>query len=202
VAESPSDSSGPDARILAFAGSTRTQSFNKKLIRIAVAGARAAGADVTLIDLRDRPLPLYDGDLEAESGLPENARRLRELFLAHRGLLIAAPEYNHSISAVLKNAIDWLSRPVPGAPPLDAFRGKIAGLVAASPGMFGGMRGLVHVRQILTGLGVLVIPEQRTIPRAREAFGADGALIDPDSQAAVERVGARLAEVLRRLAPS
>src|SRR5262245_35742367 len=108
-------------KILAFAGSTRTESYNKKLVRIAAAGARQAGAEVTLIDLRDLPLPLFDEDLESSEGLPPNARRLKDLFLAHHGLLISAPEYNSSISGVLKNAIDWVSRPVPGEAPLGCF---------------------------------------------------------------------------------
>src|SRR5438552_18679945 len=105
-------------RILAFAGSTRTQSFNKKLVKIVAAGARAAGAEVTMLDLRDIPLPLYDGDLEAAEGLPENAKKLKELMKSHAGFLISCPEYNSSISGVLKNAIDWASRPMPGDAPL------------------------------------------------------------------------------------
>lgn len=98
-------------RILTFAGSTRTDFYNKKLVRIAAAGAKAAGAEVTCLDLRDIPLPLFDEDLEAAEGLPASARQLKDLLLAHDGLLIASPEYNSSISAVLKNAIDWASRP-------------------------------------------------------------------------------------------
>src|SRR5688572_13699701 len=135
-------------KILAFAGSTRTDSYNKKLIKIAVAGAQAAGGDVTLLDLRDYPLPIYDGDLEAEKGLPENGRRLKDIFLAHQGLLISSPEYNSSISAVLKNAIDWVSRPAPNEPPLGCFLNKAAALMSASPGALGGLRGLVHLRSI------------------------------------------------------
>ena len=105
-------------KILAFAGSTRTESWNKKLIKIAAAGTRAAGAEVTELDLRDIPLPLYDGDLEHEQGLPPNGRKLKDLMLRHDGFLISSPEYNSSISGVLKNAIDWASRPVPGEKPL------------------------------------------------------------------------------------
>ena len=97
-------------RILAFAGSAREESFNKRLVRVAAAGAEAAGVACTVLDLRDFPLPIYDGDLEAAEGLPENAKRLRELFLAHQGLLIASPEYNSSISPLLKNTLDWVSR--------------------------------------------------------------------------------------------
>src|SRR4051812_15650015 len=101
-------------RILAFAGSTRSDSLNKKLVRIAADGARAAGAEVTLVDLRELPMPIYDGDLEAAESLPENAMKLRTLMMSHQGLLISSPEYNSSFSAVLKNAIDWVSRPQPG----------------------------------------------------------------------------------------
>ena len=115
-------------KILAFAGSTRERSFNKKLVCIAAAAARAAGAEVTDLDLRDLPLPLYDGDLEARDGLPENAKKLKELMIAHQGFLISAPEYNSSITAVLKNTIDWVSRPQPN----DPFAGKVATLMSAS----------------------------------------------------------------------
>ena len=122
-------------KILAFAGSTRTESFNKKLIKIAVGGARKAGAEVTLVDLADFPLPLYDGDLEAKEGLPKLAKDFKKLMLEHDGLLISSPEYNSSISGVLKNTIDWVSRPEKGETvDLPAFRGKIVGLMSASPG--------------------------------------------------------------------
>ncbi len=188
------------AKILAFAGSTRENSFNKKLVRIAADGAKAQGAEVTLIDLRDYPMPVYDGDLEAREGLPENAVKVRALFSAHGGLLIAAPEYNSSITAVLKNTIDWVSRPAEGEPSLIYFTGKVAGLVAASPGALGGLRGLVHVRQILGNIRVLVIPEQIAINRAADAFDDEARIKDADQQAAVENIGRRLAEVVGHLA--
>ena len=121
------------ARILAFAGSLRRESFNKKLVPIAAKGARDAGAEVTLIGLEDFPLPLFDQDLEARQGMPENGMKLKQLFIDHDGLLIASPEYNSSITAVLKNAIDWVSRPAPGEPSLVAFRSKVATLMSASP---------------------------------------------------------------------
>src|SRR5688500_15705787 len=117
-------------KILAFAGSTRVESYNKKLVRIAIEGARAAGAEVTHIDLRDLPLPVFDEDLESSSGLPENARKLKELFLNHQGLLISAPEYNSSITGVLKNTLDWVSRPASGEASLAAFAGKVAALMS------------------------------------------------------------------------
>jgi chromate reductase, NAD(P)H dehydrogenase (quinone) len=129
------------ARILAFAGSTRGGSFNKKLIKIAAAGASAAGAEVTLIDLRDYSMPLYDGDLEASEGLPDNAHLLRRLFFTHDGLLVACPEYNSSISGVLKNTIDWVSRPRPDEPDLACFTGKVAAIMSASPAILGACEG-------------------------------------------------------------
>ncbi|MDH3591896.1 MAG: NAD(P)H-dependent oxidoreductase, partial [Planctomycetota bacterium] len=134
------------AKILALSGSLRGDSFNRKLVAAAAAGARAAGAAVTEIDIREFPLPLYDGDLEARDGLPEHALRLKRLFAEHEGLLIASPEYNGSISGALKNLIDWVSRPASkGEKPLASFDGKVAAIMAASPGGLGGLRGLVHV---------------------------------------------------------
>lgn len=185
-------------RILAFAGSTRTESYNKKLVKIAAAGARAAGAEVTYLDLRDLPLPLFDEDLESKEELPANARKLKDLFLAHQGLLISCPEYNSSITAVLKNAIDWVSRPVPGEASLACFTDKVAALMSASPGALGGLRGLVTVRMILGNIQVLVLPDQVAVSRAFEAFNADGSLKDAKQQAGIERLGARLAEVVRK----
>src|SRR5690349_24995270 len=103
-------------KILAFAGATRTGSWNKKLIRVATALAREAGSEVTLVDLRDYPMPFYDGDLEAAEGLPEKARELKALMFAHDAFLLSCPEYNSSITALLKNTIDWISRPRPDEP--------------------------------------------------------------------------------------
>lgn len=186
-------------KILAFAGSTRTESFNKKLVKIAVAGAKAAGADVTYLDLRDLPMPLYDGDLEAAEGLPDNARTFKDLMLAHEGLLISAPEYNSGISGVLKNAIDWASRSTPGEVPLACFLGKVAALMSASPGALGGLRGLVHVRSILSNIHVLVLPDQIAVPHAHEAFTPEGTLQDPKQQSAIQQLGQDLAAILRKL---
>jgi NAD(P)H-dependent FMN reductase len=186
-------------KILAFAGSTRTESYNKKLIQIAIAGARSAGAEVTHLDLRDLPLPVYDGDLEEKEGLPANARKLKDLMLAHQGLLIAAPEYNSSITAVLKNTIDWASRPLQGEAPLACFQGRVAALMSASPGALGGLRGLVHVRSILGNIGVLVLPDQVAVPKAFEAFTPEGALKDAKHQANVQKLGANVAQTLAKL---
>lgn len=186
-------------KILAFAGSTRSGSLNKQLVKIAAAAARAAGAEVTYVDLRDYPMPLYDGDLEEREGIPEPARKFKDLMLAHNGLLIASPEYNSSYSAVLKNAIDWASRPYPGEGMLAAFNGKVAAILSASPGGLGGMRGLANLRSLLSNINVLVIPEQKAIPNAFAAFDTDGNLKDPKEQQAVENIGAKLATVLAKL---
>jgi NAD(P)H-dependent FMN reductase len=186
-------------KILAFAGSLRKDSYNKKLVQIASAGAQAAGAEVTYLGLRDLPLPVFDEDLEKADGLPANARKLKDLFLAHHGLLISAPEYNSSITAALKNAIDWASRPCQGEAPLGCFLDKVAALMSASPGALGGLRGLVHVRAILGNIHVLVLPDQVAVPRAFEAFAADGSLKDPKQQSAVAKLGANVAEVLAKL---
>jgi chromate reductase len=183
-------------RILAFAGSTRRESFNKKLVQIAVKGAREVGAEVTLLDLKDFPLPLFDQDLEAEQGIPDNGTKLKRLFIEHDGLLISSPEYNSSITAVLKNAIDWVSRPAPDEPPLVAFRGKVATLMSASPSALGGLRGLVHVRSILGNIGVIVLPDQVAVPKAHEAFLPDGSLTDATQQAGIEALGKTLASFL------
>lgn len=186
-------------RILAFAGSARRDSFNKKLIKIAVKGAQDAGAEVTLLDLADFPLPLYDGDLEAEQGIPENAKALKELFLAHQGLLLSCPEYNSSITPLLKNTIDWVSRPVEGEGPLAAYQGKVCSLMSASPGALGGLRGLVHVRAILENIGVIVLPKQMAISQANNAFADDGTLNDSRQQETIQGLGKNLCGFLQKL---
>ena len=186
-------------RILAFAGSLRQASYNKKLVRLAAEGARAAGAEVTVADLRDYPMPVYDEDLEKAQGLPEMAMKWKQLLISHDGFLISAPEYNSSITAALKNAIDWASRPAPNEPPLVAFRGKAAALMSASPGQLGGLRGLVTVRSILGNIGVLVLPDQLAIARAHEAFTADGSLKDAQQLEAIRGLGKALATMLRKL---
>jgi chromate reductase, NAD(P)H dehydrogenase (quinone) len=186
-------------RILAFAGSARRDSYNKRLIRIAARGAEEAGAEVTLLDLADYPLPLFNEDLEREEGMPEPAARLKRLFLEHDGLLISSPEYNSAITPLLKNVIDWMSRREGNEVPLAAFQGKVAALMSASPGALGGLRGLVHVRSILGNIQVLVLPDQVSIPGAHEAFAGDGALKNDDQQAKVLKLGAKLTETLRRL---
>lgn len=187
-------------KILAFAGSLRKDSFNKKLVKIAVAGAEAAGADVTLIDLCDYPLPIYNADIEEKEGLPANAIKIKELMWKHDGFIIASPEYNSSISAVLKNTIDWASRNASADEVyLSCFIDKIALIISASPGALGGLRGLVHLRSILENIYTSVIPGQKSISDAANAFDPQGGLKNPEQKKAIEDLGKKLAETIRKM---
>ena len=181
-------------KILVFAGSAREGSLNKKLARVAARCLSEAGAEVTFVDLRDYPIPIYDGDLESREGMPPFAVKLRELFLAHQGLLIASPENNGSVTALLKNTIDWLSREFEGRSGLEPFRGKVAAIMGASPGAFGAISSLGSLRPILSKLTVLVIPDQVTLARADQAFKEDGSFIDERQLKSVAAVAKRLVE--------
>lgn len=186
-------------RILAFAGSLRRDSYNKKLAAVAADMARAAGADVTLIDLRDFPMPIYDGDIESASGLPDAALKLRELMKAHQGFLISTPEYNSSISGLLKNTIDWASRPRQGEPSLVCFAGKVVGLLAASPGALGGLRGLFHVRDIFLNINSIVLPTMYAMTGANDAFDDQGKLKDDAKIQKVNGVATALVDAVQKL---
>lgn len=187
-------------RVLVIPGSLRSGSFARQLARAAADLAVAGGAVATLVDLRDLAMPLYDGDLEAAHGLPEHAVALRRLVQQHDALLVVTPEYNASIPAVLKNALDWVSRPYAAEPGVSAFRGKTAALLASSPGALGGLRALVHLRQILMNLGVLVLTEQFALGGANSAFGPGGELLDEKHRTAVGNVVLRLVAVSAKLA--
>jgi chromate reductase len=187
------------SRILAFSGSARQESYNQRLVQVAAEGARNAGAEVTVINLRDYPLPVFDEDLEREQGAPDNATKLKQLFLEHNGLLIASPEYNSSISPLLKNTIDWVSRQAEGEGRLAAYQGKVAAVMATSPGGLGGLRGLVHIRSILSNIGVIVLPHQIAVPNASIAFDEDGQLKNEQQRAQVQGLGASVAEVCVKL---
>jgi len=171
-------------KILMFAGSARKASTNKQLAALVASTAKAAGAEVTLIDLKDFEMPIYDGDLEGDTGLPDNAKRLKQLFVEHDGLFIASPEYNSSFSPLLKNALDWISRPhTENEQPLWAYNGKVAALGSVAPGALGGLRGLVSLRMMLGNIGVTVIPNQVAISNGFTAFDDDGALkVEQQSQ--------------------
>lgn len=185
--------------ILAFAGSAREGSYNRKLLAAAGEAVRAAGGNVTVVELRDFPMPLYDGDLEKNEGLPPHARRLRNLFLAHDGLLFACPEYNSSVTPLWKNTIDWVTRDEKGQGDLSCFKGKVASLCSASPGALGGLRGLVHVRAILGNIGVLVLPTQVAVPKAHEAFDEGGRLVDAKPRGQIDAMAKELVGTLAKL---
>ena len=187
------------AKILAFAGSARKDSFNKKLVAIAAEGAKQAGAEVTVIDLADYPMPIFDQDLEAEQGMPDTAKAFKQLLVDHDGLLIASPEYNSAFSPLLKNVIDWASRATEeNEPPLLAYRGKYAAIMATSPGGLGGMRGLVFLRMLLGNLGITVLPDQQAVPSAFQAFTDNGSLQDEKLQARVMSLGESLAKEIAK----
>lgn len=186
-------------KILAFAGSLRTESFNKKLVKVAAEGAIKAGAEVTYMDLRTFSFPLYDGDIEASEGIPEVVTMVKEIMFAHDGLLISSPEYNSGISGVLKNFIDWTSRAAAGEKAGACYSGRVVSLMAASPGNLGGLRGLVHVRMILGNMNTIVLPDQLALSKAHEAFNEDGSLKDEKMQSHAEKLGANLAEMLKKI---
>ena len=194
MAESPS--------ILAFSGSSRRESLNRKLLAIAVREAELAGALVTLINIGDDPLPLYDGDLEDKDGMPPSAAKLVGLVASHQGLLIASPEYNSMITPLLKNAIDWVSRVRErGDPTYAAFKGRVFAIASASPGPSGGLSSLMALRQILElGCGALVIPEQVAIPQGDMAFDAMDNIADARLANLFHAELARLVEMARLLA--
>lgn len=185
-------------RVLAFSGSLRRGSWNQRLVACAARGAEAAGGEVEVISLRDYPMPLFDEDLEA-GGTPEAALAFKAKMMGADGVLIASPEYNGSLSGALKNAIDWATRPAAGEAPLAAFRGKVCGLMSASPGGLGGIRGLLHLRPLLGNIMMHVLPEQHALGGAAGAFDDAGMLTDEGVRGKVEGIGARVVEVARAL---
>lgn len=186
-------------RVLAFSGSARAGSLNRKLLALAVTAARAAGAAVTELDLRALALPIYDGDLEA-AGMPAPVARLREAFRAHDAFLIATPEYNGGVPALLKNALDWASRPAGAEPGLSLLKGKCAAILSAVGGIVGGARVQQHLRQSFQVMGVVTVPETVHVSLAHLAFAEDGALKDKAVAAMVEAAARRLVELAGRLA--
>ncbi len=187
-------------RILIFAGSARRESCNRRFARVVAQQVAASGVRATLLELADHPLPLYDGDLEAASGLPENALRLKEIFIAHDAFIIVSPEYNSSIPPLLKNTLDWVSRPLPEQSGYVPFSGKPAALCSASPGFLGGMRGLRHLREVLTELRMIVLPQQVALAAADKAFDNEGRLIDTSTTRRLGELLEELSGMAERLA--
>lgn len=167
-----------ETKVLAFSGSTRKDSCNKKLIMESARIAREQGATVQIIELKDYPIPFYDADLEAQSGMPENAKKIRSMMMESHAVIIASPEYNGSVSAILKNLIDWLSRNNNGQPSRDAFKDRKFAILSCSPGSGGGSRGLEHLAAIIKNVGGNVILKQTAIPGAYSAFDTQGKLIN------------------------
>lgn len=170
-----------EVNVLALSGSTREDSINKKLVQNAAEIARQMGANVKVVDLREYSMPFYDADIE-QLGMPENAKRLRRLMVDSQFIIIASPEYNGSLSGVLKNAIDWASRNEDGEGSREAFQGKKFAIMSASPGAGGGIRGLDHLRTIIQNIGGEVIQKQVIVPNSYTAFDGEGQLKDPNLQ--------------------
>lgn len=186
-------------KIAAIAGSYREHSYNKRVLNIAVAGAREAGGDVTVIDLRDFPMPIYNADDQDQKGFDAQASRLQDLLKEHDGLLIASPEYNGSIPGGLKNAIDWTSRKSDKYAMYQVFKGKTAAIMTASPGQFGGLRCMAHLRGVLTIAGVTVLPSEIAVTFVDKKFDDDGPeMTDEKTKGLLEKLGATLADVLKR----
>jgi len=192
----------PSPKILVIPGSLRSGSHNGRLAALATKELLQAAAEVTRISLADYPLPIYDADLAAKSGPPFNALKLKQIMSAHRGVFIASPEYNASITPLLKNTIDWISAVRErGEPALAAYQNRVFALGAASPGRSGGMQSLLALRQVLAvGCRALVIPEQVTIPNAEHAFDEDDQLRDERSANQLKLVVQKLIEYARMLA--
>ena len=183
------------AKLLFFAGSSRTGSYNKRLAKLGAMIADANGIPATFADLGDYPMPLYNGDIEAAEGPPENARKFKALMQTHSGICIVSPEYNASITPLLKNTLDWVSHTRDeGEAPLQVFKTRVFALASASPGGMGGLRSLITVRTVLElGLFALVLPDQFAVPRANEAFDEQGHLKNKDSQESFKQLIQKLA---------
>jgi NAD(P)H-dependent FMN reductase len=182
-------------KLLFFAGSARASSFNKRLALLGAEIAEANGLAATFADLGDYPMPLYDADLQAIEGIPENALKFEALMRVHTGIFIACPEYNASITPLLKNTLDWVSRVrVEGEEPLAVFKTRVFALGSASPGGLGGLRGVNTVRAVLElGVGALVLPDQFAVSKAGEAFEDNGHLKNKDSQEKFKQLVQKLA---------
>ncbi len=189
-------------RLLFFAGSARAGSHNKRLADLAHRIALANGVEGVFVDLEDYPMPIYHGDIEAEQGPPEEARKFKALLGEYHGVFIASPEYNASIAPLLKNTLDWVTRVrAKGETGLEVFRSRVFAISGASPGYYGGMRSLLQLRDILAGgLGATVIPQQIALPRAHEAFDADGTLKDDRHRELLKSVVEALAVAARKFA--
>lgn len=186
-------------KILAFAGSLREKSYNKRVLKVAVEGAKKAGADVTYVDLKDYPMPIYNADLQETQGFPAIATAFQKLLLEHDGIMIASPEYNASLPGALKNVIDWTSRANGDLKTGECFKGKIAAIMTASPGAFGGIRCLAHLRDVLTILLVNTLPSEIAVAKVGGMFDGDSDEMTNDTMRGVlEELGKSMVDTLKK----
>jgi NAD(P)H-dependent FMN reductase len=191
----------PFPKIMVLSGSIRSRSHNARLAALAAKELTIADAEVSQVSLLDYPMPIYDADEDMLSGPPPNALKLKRMMAAHQGIFLTSPEYNASISPLLKNAIDWVSRVRErGEPAYAAYRGRVFALGAASTDVFGGARGLLALRQVLeTGCSALVIPEQVTVANAEQAFDEMDNLKDARNAGALKALTRRLVEMAQQM---
>lgn len=186
-------------KILAFAGSLREHSYSKRVVKTAIKGAERAGAEVNYIDLRRFPTPIYNADDHQQNGFDENALKFQEILNEHDGLLICSPEYNGSLPGGLKNAIDWASRKSDKFALGEVFKGKVAAIMTASPGSFGGIRCMAHLRGVLSILLVNVLPSEIAVTFVGDKFdGDDEEMTDEKMKKVLEELGASLADMLKK----
>lgn len=186
-------------KIMVMSGSSRAGSVNTKLAALVGKKLALADAEVTKVSLKDYPLPLYDGDYEAASGVPAPAQKLKKLMQAQDGIFIACPEYNAGITPLLKNTLDWVSRiNEPGEPQGIVYKGRVFAIGSASPGAFGGLRGLIGMRTVLeVGLGALVLPQMVSVGGAMAAFDEKGDLTDSRQAGMLDAMVAALLKQVR-----
>ncbi len=196
MAETVSGKNGGAPRLMAMAGSMREASVNRRLLKAAARMAEREGAEVETVDLRDLDLPPYDGDAEAAGGLPPGAERLKAAISAADGLLLVTPEYNHSIPGTFKNALDWASR---GGGRV--YEGKAVALMGASPGAYGAVRAILHLRQVLAAVGAWTVPGMVALPRAADAVDEQGDLKDAQIGGQMEALVKKLIAHARGNAP-
>jgi len=186
-------------KILAFAGSFREKSYNKRVLAIAVDGARKGGAEVDTVDLRDYFMPVFCPDEIAKNGFNPTALKFQELLAGYHGLLIATPEYNASVPGGMKNIFDWASRKSEKFGLGEVFKNKFAAMITASPGSFGGIRCLAHLRQILSIMGVTVLPSEIAVTFVADKFDGDSYEIkDERTKTLLEGLGSTLADTLTK----
>ncbi len=186
-------------KILAFSGSTRRNSYNQAVVECAAQAAKDAGAEVTVINLADYAMPIFNEDEEAEYGIPERAQAFKQLMIEHDGILIASPEYNSSYPAVLKNAIDWASRKAGDEPVLAAYKQKVVGLMAASPGALGGMRVLVVLRMLMQNLSCIVAPAQVAVGNVADKLDESGAISDEKTKKQLAKLAKQVVDLATKL---